>query len=68
MSTVPKRISLKLLGLDGNAFALMGAFRKQARIEGWTDDEIAVVLVDAMSGDYSRLLYVLSSHCEPPHE
>lgn len=47
------------------AFALMGAFRAQARKEGWTAEEIKAVLDDAKSGDYNHLLYVLDLHCEP---
>ena len=30
-----KKVSLNLEGIDGNAFSIMGAFRKQARREGW---------------------------------
>ena len=30
-----KKINLKLVGLDGNAFSIMGAFQRQARKENW---------------------------------
>lgn len=30
-----KKVTLELVGLDGNAFALMGAFAKRAKREGW---------------------------------
>jgi len=59
-----KKVKLKLVGLDGNAFALMGAWRRQALKEKWTGDEVDAVLKEAMAGDYSHLLYVLSSHCK----
>lgn len=59
-----KKVNLKLVGLDGNTFSLLGAFRNQARKEGWTSQEIGDVTKDAMSGDYNHLLAVLSSHCE----
>ena len=59
-----KKVDLELVGLDGNAFALMGAFQRQARKEGWSKEEIDVVLKDAMSGDYDHLLSVLVVHCE----
>jgi hypothetical protein len=59
-----KKIKLKLVGLDGNAFALMGAFQRQARREGWNQSEIKAVLDDCMSGDYNHLLSVLVQHCE----
>ena len=61
---VEKRIKLQLVGLDGNAFALMGAFQRQARREKWTAEEIDAVLEDARSGDYNHLLGVLIEHCE----
>jgi len=54
-----KKIKLDLVGLDGNAFALMGAFQKQAQREGWTKDEIKVVLDKCTSGDYDNLIVTL---------
>jgi NADH:ubiquinone oxidoreductase subunit E len=57
-----KQLNLKLVGLDGNAFSLMGAFQKAARKGGWTPEEISETLKDAMSGDYSHLLGVLSQY------
>lgn len=64
MKVVDKTINLELVGLDGNAFYLMGAFRKQANKEGWTRDEINLVLEKAKSGDYYNLIRVLDEHCE----
>jgi hypothetical protein len=61
---VNKKVKLRLIGLDGNAFSLMGAFRSQAKKEKWTKEEIEAVLDDAMSGDYNHLLRVLADHCE----
>ena len=54
-----KKVNLDLTELDGNAFMLIGAFRKQARREQWTDAEIKAVTEDCMSGDYDHLLQVL---------
>lgn len=59
-----KTINLSLVGINGNAFALMGAFQDQARKEGWTAEEIEDVMTEAKSGDYDNLLCVLDSHCE----
>lgn len=61
---VDKKVKLKLVGLNGNAFVLMGAFQAQAKREGWTAKEIAAVLDDAKSGNYAHLVSVLSDHCE----
>jgi hypothetical protein len=57
-----KKVKLKLVGLDGNAFSLLGAFQAQARKEGWSKVEIAEVRDEAMSGDYNHLLRTLMSH------
>lgn len=54
-----KPVKLKLVGLDGNAFSLMGAFSRAARKEGWTSEEISVVTNQCMSGDYNNLLATL---------
>ena len=53
-----------MVGLDGNAFAIMGAFQRQARREGWTKEEINEVLDKARSGDYSNLISTIAEHCE----
>ena len=63
-----RKVHLELVGLDGNAFALMGAFRKQARQEGWTKPEIDEVLEECMKGDYDHLLMTLADRCEEPCE
>ena len=63
-----KKVTLELVGIDGNAFSIMGAFNRQAREEGWTKEEIKVVLDKAMSGDYDNLLVTISSHCKGPDE
>ena len=63
--TTTKKVKLDLVGLDGNAFMLMGAFSKQARKEGWAQDEIKTVMDEAKSGDYNHLLTTLMSHCDP---
>lgn len=69
MSTVePKKVSLSLVGLDGNAFNLLRTFQCQARKEGWLQTEINEVIEEAMSGDYDHLLQTLIAHCEEPTE
>jgi hypothetical protein len=58
-----KKVTLELIGLDGNAFSILGAFKTAARKQGWTDAEISVVRSKAMEGDYNHLLRTISSHC-----
>jgi len=57
-----KKIDLELMGIDGNAFMIMGTFKKQARREGWTDKEIKEVLDEASSKDYDHLLQTIMGH------
>ncbi|WP_338359957.1 hypothetical protein [Yeosuana marina] len=53
-----------MVGTDGNAFAIMGAFRRQARKEHWTPEDIEAVLNEAQSGNYDHLLATIMNHCE----
>lgn len=52
-------VVLELVGMDGNAFAVMGAFKKAARKQGYKNDEIDKVLDEAMNGDYNHLLQTI---------
>jgi len=61
---IDKTVDLDLVGIDGNAFSVMGEFRSQARREGWDKDEIDEVLQEAQSGDYNHLLATIMDHCE----
>ena len=61
-----KKIQLRLTAIDGNPFCLMGAFQRQARREGWTKEEITLVLADCQSSNYNHLLQVLIAHCDDP--
>ncbi|QTE23319.1 hypothetical protein [Polaribacter cellanae] len=61
---VNKTVSLELVGVNGNAFMIMGVFQRQARKEGWTQEEIDLVLEEAKSKDYNHLLATISNHCE----
>ena len=63
-----KKIKLQLVGMDGNAYAVIGAFQRQARKEGWTPEEIDSVKREAMSGDYNHLLATICEHCEDPED
>jgi hypothetical protein len=62
---INKTVNLDLVGIDGNAYSIMGAFRRQARREGWSQEEINLVIEEAQSGDYDHLLATIVSYCEP---
>lgn len=68
MATTIKKIKLDLVGLDSNAFSLMGAFSRQARKEGWTKEEIETVITKCQSGDYDTLLCTLMDYCDSPND
>lgn len=62
------KVKMELVGLDGNAFSLMGAFQKNARRQGWTKEEIKSVIDDCMSGDYDHLIYTLMDNITSEEE
>ncbi len=58
-----RRVAMSLAGLDGNAFALLGAFHRAARKAEWPQDEIETVLELAKSGDYDNLVATINAYC-----
>lgn len=51
-------VHVQLVGLDGNAFSIMGRVGTALRKAGVTSDEINDYTTEAMSGDYGNLLRV----------
>lgn len=49
-------VTVKLIGRDGNAFAILGAVTKALRHAKVPDVEIAEFQSEATSGDYNNLL------------
>jgi hypothetical protein len=49
---------LKLVGNDGNAFAIMAACRRAGMKAGWSTDRIGDLLKRMMSGNYDNLLTI----------
>ena len=45
-----------LIGIDGNAFAVMGYIHRIMKYEGFSVEEINEYIERATSGDYSHLL------------
>lgn len=62
-----KKIKTTLIGVNGNAFALMGKFSQAARREGWNKEEIDAVLNKAMEGDYNHLVATLLENIDDDH-
>jgi hypothetical protein len=51
-----KLAKVKLVGNDGNAFAIMGACKQAGRKAGYTAEQLAAYQKESMSGDYDHLL------------
>jgi hypothetical protein len=58
-----KQVKLRLIGIDGNAFSVLGAFRRQAKKENWTSEEIDAVCDEAQTGNYAHLLVTIMKYC-----
>lgn len=57
-----------LVGVDGNAFAIIGYTQKAMRKAGYTIDEINQMCVEATSGDYSNLIFVCDGYLDRVNE
>jgi hypothetical protein len=51
-------ITVRLVGEDGNAFAILGRCRQAARRAGLPQAEIEAFFAEASSGNYDHLLQV----------
>lgn len=58
------KVRMRLEGMDGNAFAVLGEFQQQARRQGWAADEIRAVVEKATAGNYSHLLATIAEYIE----
>lgn len=54
--------TLKLVGKDGNAFAILGEANKVAKKAGWSQGQIDEMRAKAMSGDYDNLLQTMMEY------
>lgn len=64
---VPKysHVKVKLVGEDGNAFAIIGRVRKALRRAGVSNDEIMAFTTEATSGNYDHLLQTVMTWIDP---
>ena len=52
-------VKVKLVGENGNAFAVLGQVKKALKQAGVSADDVQAFLNEAMSGDYDHLLQVV---------
>ena len=64
MNLTNKKVKMQLVGLDSNAYAIMAAFIRAARKQGWTHEESKAVIDEATSSDYNHLLATIANHVE----
>ena len=65
-NTKTKKVKMRLVGLDSNAFAIMGAFIREAKKQGWTHEESKAVIDEATSSDYTHLLATILKNVRDP--
>ena len=63
-----KKVKMRLEGLDGNAFALMGEFERNGREQRIPQTQLNDVMEKMMDGDYNNLLRVLQDNTVDPDE
>jgi hypothetical protein len=63
-TTPAPRPRVKLVGRDGNAFAIMGTVSAALRKAGASEQTIRQYRQESMSGDYSHLLVTAMKYCE----
>ena len=62
MNTKEKKPRVKLIGRDGNAFAIIGSCRTAAKKTGWDGATIEAITQEMMAGDYDHLLQVATQY------
>ena len=59
-----KKPVVRLIGEDGNAFAILGKVTKAMKRAGYSQDEVKEYQAKAMSGDYDHLLAVTMEYVD----
>jgi hypothetical protein len=67
-NTKTKKVKMQLVGLDGNAFVIMGTWRSNALRQGWSQEEVRAILEEAQSGDYDHLLATIAMNTTEPDD
>lgn len=60
----PKKPKVKLIGKDGNAFAIMGVVSAALRKAGFDKPYIDEYMRESMAGDYDNLLCVAMKYVD----
>jgi len=63
-----EKVTVELVGQDGNAFAVIGRCERAMRQARWTAQEITAFRMEATCGDYNHLLATVMEYCEDASE
>ena len=66
MSKNEKKVVLDLTTVDGNAFAIIGAYKQAAKRQGFAKGYIDKVIEEARNADYNHLLITIMEATEAP--
>ena len=58
----PVRPRVEIVGMDGNAYSILGRCQAAARKAGWSKEQTEAFFREATSGDYDHLLRVVIKH------
>lgn len=64
MPETKTKLKLKIVGTDGDAFALLGRASQVMKKERWPKEKRDEILEEATAGDYNHLLQTLLKHFE----
>uniref|UniRef100_A0A6H1ZZV7 Uncharacterized protein n=1 Tax=viral metagenome TaxID=1070528 RepID=A0A6H1ZZV7_9ZZZZ len=64
MRAPDKKPVVKLIGNDGDAFAILGRCKRALRAAGADDEYVTKYLQESSAGDYDNLLQVAMKYCE----
>jgi ABC-type uncharacterized transport system permease subunit len=60
-----KKVNMTLIDVDSNIYSVFVAFNKMAKMQGWTQQEIKLVIDQAKAAhDYKGALGVICDHIE----
>ena len=62
------RVTVQLVGKDGNAFAILSRVQGAMRKAGWTGAEIQEFVDEATSGGYDHLLATVMEYVDEPSD
>ena len=58
------KIEFDLANCHRSASAILGEWRRAARNQGWSEDDIETVLTEAKSDDYDHLVQTIMGYSE----